>query len=106
MRRALAPFSKLESSNHTQSSADSITNTSGFSFRYTQSPDSRLYASWIEFTEATAAMANLGKLFATLNQTYADSGIAHVSQIVRDLVLISLLAMRRVPTGTLSAFEI
>jgi hypothetical protein len=31
-------------------------------------------------------MANLGKLFATLNQTYADSGIAHVSQIVRDLV--------------------
>jgi len=32
-------------------------------------------------------MANLGKLFATLNQTYADSGIAHVSQIVRDLVL-------------------
>src|SRR5208282_1590224 len=37
MRRALAPFSKLESSNHTQSSADFITNTSGFSFRYTQS---------------------------------------------------------------------
>src|SRR5208337_3560505 len=36
MRRALAPFSKLESSNHTQSSADFITNTSGFSFRYTQ----------------------------------------------------------------------
>ena len=36
MRRALAPFSKLESSNHTQSSANSITNTSGFSFRYTQ----------------------------------------------------------------------
>jgi hypothetical protein len=35
MRRALAPFSKLESSNHTQSSADFITNTSGFSFRYT-----------------------------------------------------------------------
>jgi hypothetical protein len=34
MRRALAPFSKLESSNHTQSSADFITNTSGFSFRY------------------------------------------------------------------------
>ena len=33
-------------------------------------------------------MANLGKLFATLNQTYADSGIAHVSQIVRDLVLL------------------
>jgi len=32
-------------------------------------------------------MANLGKLFATLNQTYVDSGIAHVSQIVRDLVL-------------------
>jgi len=32
-------------------------------------------------------MANLGKLFATLNQNYADSGIAHVSQIVRDLVL-------------------
>jgi hypothetical protein len=31
-------------------------------------------------------MANLGKLFATLNQTYADSGIAYVSQIVRDLV--------------------
>jgi hypothetical protein len=31
-------------------------------------------------------MANLGKLFAILNQTYADSGIAHVSQIVRDLV--------------------
>jgi hypothetical protein len=38
MRRALAPFSKLESSNHTQSSADFITNTSGFSFRYTE-PD-------------------------------------------------------------------
>jgi len=36
MRRALAPFSKLESSNHTQSSADFVTNTSGFSFRYTQ----------------------------------------------------------------------
>ena len=36
MRRALAPFSKLKSSNHTQSSADFITNTSGFSFRYTQ----------------------------------------------------------------------
>jgi len=36
-------------------------------------------------------MANLGKLFATLNQTYADSGIAHVSQIVRDLVLGGLL---------------
>ena len=35
MRRALAPFSKLKSSNHTQSSADFITNTSGFSFRYT-----------------------------------------------------------------------
>jgi len=35
MHRALAPFSKLESSNHTQSSADFITNTSGFSFRYT-----------------------------------------------------------------------
>ena len=34
--RALAPFSKLESSNHTRSSADFITNTSGFSFRYTQ----------------------------------------------------------------------
>ena len=32
-------------------------------------------------------MANLGKLFATLNQTYADSGIARVSQIFRDLVL-------------------
>jgi hypothetical protein len=30
-------------------------------------------------------MANLGKLFAMLNQTYADSGIAHVSQIIRDL---------------------
>jgi len=36
MRRALAPFSKLETSNHTQSSADFITNTSEFSFRYTQ----------------------------------------------------------------------
>ena len=36
MRRALAPFNKLESSNQTQSSADFITNTSGFSFRYTQ----------------------------------------------------------------------
>ena len=35
MRRALAPFSKLELPNHTQSSADFITNTSGFSFRYT-----------------------------------------------------------------------
>jgi len=33
-----------------------------------------------------AAIANLRKLFATLNQTYVDSGIAHVSQIVRDLV--------------------
>ena len=32
-------------------------------------------------------MANLGKLFAMLNQTYADSGIARVSQIFRDLVL-------------------
>jgi hypothetical protein len=39
MRRALAPFSKLESSNHTQSSTDFITNTSGFSFRYTQVKD-------------------------------------------------------------------
>jgi len=38
MRRALAPFRKLESSNHTQSSADFITNTSGFSSRYTQVP--------------------------------------------------------------------
>jgi len=36
MRRALAPFRKLESSNHTQSSPDFINNTSGFSFRYTQ----------------------------------------------------------------------
>jgi hypothetical protein len=32
-------------------------------------------------------MANLGKLFAMLNQTYADSGIARVSEIFRDLVL-------------------
>ena len=31
-------------------------------------------------------MANLGKLFAMLNQTRADSGILHVSQIFRDLV--------------------
>src|ERR1700690_2455252 len=42
MRRALAPFSKLESSNHMQSSADFIINTSGFSFRYTQAAASAL----------------------------------------------------------------
>jgi len=35
-----------------------------------------------------AAMANLGKLFAMLNQTYADSGIARASQIIRDSVSI------------------
>jgi hypothetical protein len=74
MPRALAPFSKLESSNHTQSSADFITNTSGFSFRYTQASlrlvnEELVQNRWCELAPAATAMERYTSRIPSLHKS-------------------------------------
>ena len=77
MRRALAPFSKLESSNHTQSSADFVTNTSGFSFRYTQATNLLSRAQGVELAQVPNPLAATGRDLVFVGRVRNDPTVEH-----------------------------